>query len=417
MRFHPPRMDAVSEREFELYREIVSGIYRFQDMTLARLLELAGEDTVTLIVSDHGFYSNHLRPRHIPDRPAGPTRWHRPYGIFCAQGPGIRADERIHGATVLDIAPTVLHLFGLPVGDDMDGRARTDIFTQPQAVERIPSWEDVPGDAGLHPPERRQDPFEAREALRQLVELGYIDPPEADQEKAIRRAADELKANLALSYMDGGKPAEAAPLLEMLAAERPGERRFTLALAECYLNLGRLADCRRILETVYGGDRAWPQADLLLGIVEFAEGHADAALERLLRAENAAPGLPRLHNHLGAVYLRQRRWADAERAFRRALEIDVDSPPSHAGLAVAARRQGRPQEAAEHALRAAGLQYFSPAAHLQLGLSLAQLGDYARAAQALEACLSMRPGMRNAQRMLGRIRARQWRQQPRSARA
>lgn len=412
MRYHPPRMDDVDPREFERYRDVVGGIYRFQDMLLARLLELAGPDVTTLVLSDHGFYSNHLRPVQIPKRPAGPTRWHRPHGMLVIHGPGIRRDERIYGATLLDIAPTVLHLFGLPVGDDMDGHVLTSAFEDPAPPGRIASWDDVPGDAGMHPPEARQDPLAAREALRQLVDLGYIEAPDEDHETAARRATDELRGNLALAHLDAGQPAEALPLLQSLAAARPEEHRFQLALAECHLALGQIAACRELLERLYGDEaarsgRPLPQADLLLGITYLAEGRDEEALARFQRAEAAAPALPRLHNQLGAVYLRRRRWEDAERAFRRALEIDADSAPAHGGLAATLRRQGRPQEAAESALRAVGLQHFYPAAHLQLALSLAQMRLWPRAAQALETVLTMRRDAPAVEKLLRRVRARQ----------
>jgi Flp pilus assembly protein TadD len=408
MRFHPPRLESVAEKDFEIYQGVVAGIYRLHDMMLARLLELAGEDTAVLIVSDHGFYSNHLRPRAIPDRPAGPTIWHRPHGILALRGPGIRADEQLFGASILDIAPTVLHFLGLPVGQDMDGKVLTAAFEHPAPVESIPSWEAIPGECGMHSPERRQDPLEAREALRQLVDLGYIEAPDADMEKAMRRAEDELRWNLALSLMDGEQTGEAMPLLKRLVAARPDEKRFRLSLAECCLMTGRPADCYAALVHLYGDaqENPPPQADLLLGIALFAEGRSAEALHRLLRAERSAPRLPRLHNHLGAVYLKRRLWREAERAFRRALEIDQDSPAAYTGLSAAARRQGRLREAAEHALQAVGLHYFSPHAHLQLGLALARLGDLKRAAQALETCLGMRPQMTGARRVLARIQSR-----------
>jgi predicted AlkP superfamily phosphohydrolase/phosphomutase len=38
------------------------------------------------------------------------------------KGEHIQQDERIYGATLLDVTPTILTLFGLPVGEDMDGR-------------------------------------------------------------------------------------------------------------------------------------------------------------------------------------------------------------------------------------------------------------------------------------------------------
>ncbi len=74
-------------------------------MMLGTLLGLAGEDTTVILMSDHGFHPDHLRPKTIPDEPAGPAVEHCPYGIFVMKGPGIKKDERIYGATVVDIAP------------------------------------------------------------------------------------------------------------------------------------------------------------------------------------------------------------------------------------------------------------------------------------------------------------------------
>ena len=43
MPFHPPRRPGVAQREFELYRDVISGGYRFFDMMLESLLAHAGD--------------------------------------------------------------------------------------------------------------------------------------------------------------------------------------------------------------------------------------------------------------------------------------------------------------------------------------------------------------------------------------
>ena len=121
MPFHPPRLPEISQRDFEIYGEVMTGIYRFHDLMLGRLVDLAGPGAHVMIISDHGFESGERRPRG----PVEPAKWHRPQGVLVLQGPGIRRDERIEGATLLDVAPTVLTLLGLPIGEDMEeiGRA------------------------------------------------------------------------------------------------------------------------------------------------------------------------------------------------------------------------------------------------------------------------------------------------------
>ena len=123
MHYHPPKLDWVAqETEFEMYKGVVRGAYRFHDMMLERLLHLAGPETTVILCSDHGFESGSQRPRV-----SRASRLGRPSGIgnmeFSSMaGPGIKRDERIYGASLIDIAPTVLALFDLPIGEDMDGR-------------------------------------------------------------------------------------------------------------------------------------------------------------------------------------------------------------------------------------------------------------------------------------------------------
>ncbi len=55
---------------------------------------------------------------------------HTQYGVFMAYGPDIKEGEIIDNAQIYDIAPTVLHVYGIPVPGDMDGRVLKEIFRE-----------------------------------------------------------------------------------------------------------------------------------------------------------------------------------------------------------------------------------------------------------------------------------------------
>jgi tetratricopeptide (TPR) repeat protein len=438
MHYHPPRMDGVPEDKFEIYKDVVNGAYRFHDMMLQTLLDLAGPDATVIIASDHGFHSDHLRPRGIPVEPAGPAVQHRPFGVISMKGENIRQDERIYGATLLDITPTILTLFGLPVGEDMDGRVLVQAFEQPPVIKRIPSWEAEPGECGMHPSDLRMDPAAAQAVLQQFVALGYIQPPSENQAKATETAVREQQYNLARAHLDGRRYQDALPILEQLAEKWPDEIRFAQHLAQCCLLLQRREQAKSILQrlVVYepkprakpelGNAEATPAAedlpaiegateptdqsfkprpwaDLLMGVIHFEEGNMDDALASLLKAEQSDPRLPDLHLRIGQTYLRLKRTSDAERAFERALDIDGDSPEAHLGLSLVRLRQRRNEEAAEQALLAVGLQHFLPMGHFYLGLALARLGHRERAIVAFETSASMLPGLLAAHRYLAAL--------------
>jgi len=122
MRYHPPRQDWIDEKDFELYSGVIKAAYQFHDLMLGVYMNLVDEDTAIMLISDHGFHPDHLRPKELPNEPAGPADEHRQFGVFVLNGPGIKQDDMVFGASLVDIAPTVLQLFGLPIGRDMDGR-------------------------------------------------------------------------------------------------------------------------------------------------------------------------------------------------------------------------------------------------------------------------------------------------------
>ncbi len=53
---------------------------------------------------------------------------HRLEGIFVAKGPQVKANYRFERAEIIDIAPTILHILGLPIPEDMDGKVLKEIF-------------------------------------------------------------------------------------------------------------------------------------------------------------------------------------------------------------------------------------------------------------------------------------------------
>ncbi|MEM9083026.1 MAG: alkaline phosphatase family protein [Planctomycetota bacterium] len=250
MKYHPPRRDFIPQEDFDLYHNVVTMGYCYHDLMLGRLLELSGDDVTTIVMSDHGFHPDHLRPKYVPSEPAGPAVEHRDLGIFVINGPGIKKGEQLHGLSLLDVAPTVLSLYGLPVGKDMDGRVIATAFESPMRVRTIESWDDVEGDDACHDPEKVLTPEQSQQAIQQLVDLGYMEAPSDDDDENVRRAEVELEFNLARSYLDANRHQDALPLLRELYAQNPSEYRIGAQLALCYRQLGLVDELHALVEMI-----------------------------------------------------------------------------------------------------------------------------------------------------------------------
>jgi predicted AlkP superfamily phosphohydrolase/phosphomutase len=105
-----------------------------------------------------------------PDR----SGFHRMEGILFVSGPGIRRGRELRGASIMDIAPTVLALMGVPIPEAMDGRVLEAAMTHDlrQQLSVTYSREEYGGPEQLASPEISA---EDEEALRsRLRGLGYV---------------------------------------------------------------------------------------------------------------------------------------------------------------------------------------------------------------------------------------------------
>jgi arylsulfatase A-like enzyme/Flp pilus assembly protein TadD len=436
MRYHPPKLPTVSQDDFETYRGVVEAGYRFHDQMLDRLLEIAGDDCTVVLVSDHGFHSDHLRPLVIPDVPAGPSAEHRALGVFCMAGPGIKRDAHVHGAGLLDVTPTVLTLLGLPVGRDMPGRPLLEAFETPPEAEYVDSWESVEGDAGMHPEEARPDVWAEQEAIQQLAELGYVDPAAGDHAGLIAMAQREADYNLGRVLLSRGKAAAGLEKMQAayeaaVAAEdgtaRQHRRFFGKGYLQALVGAGRTDPARALLSTLRAAHRAESerargavaQENPSASVRRFAATVADenlmltlAEAQLLLRAgdlESADALLDRLTYGktdptalllTGRLHVALGRYAEARDAFERVLGTDPDNARAYNGLAQAAIGEKRYADAADAALSAVSALYHFPEAHYHYGVAIGQLGFGERALQAFQIAVRQDPTLAQAHRRI-----------------
>jgi predicted AlkP superfamily pyrophosphatase or phosphodiesterase len=185
--------DPPSTEQVANFGDVIADYYAYTDRALGDLLDAYGRDTNVIIVSDHGMHAVNLQNTFDADVPPpninSGEHQDAPPGIFIAAGPGIQQDGRTAApdeiaradlpkvGSVLDITPTLLAMFGLPVGQDMDGEVMATLFA-PGALgglglTTVPThdtrefFEGRAGGWALDPGEQ--------ERLQQLRDLGYIE--------------------------------------------------------------------------------------------------------------------------------------------------------------------------------------------------------------------------------------------------
>jgi tetratricopeptide (TPR) repeat protein len=337
-----------------VYKDVASGVYRFLDMLLGRLMEMAGPKACVILVSDRAAAE------------AGAlNRMELPRGILAAAAPGIQPDELTFGVSLLDIAPTVLALYGFQPAPGMAGRQIPEICSATPTRELRES--EAPAQEAASDALAMDREIAALEALGYNNAVGDAMRPQAEEQRKRRTL------NLVWVLLGQSREREAAPLLEQLAAANPERAEIRLYLGHTLFRCGRIAEARNVYEQLRSEFPHHPLEPVVMAQLAIAEGKPDEAQAHLAAGRGRAGLDAALDSAIGELYLKLVRGEEAVAAFESAVRSDAGLATAHEGLARALLLCERSEEAAEAAMDAIRTRYDLPSAHLALGRALAAL--------------------------------------------
>ena len=182
--------------EVKTFHDVIPAYYRYMDGVLGELVDAWPEDTTVLVVSDHGMVSQHVEIEKLGQfgsANGGKSKYSHTGGhgraepgVLLAAGPlvkdqgdGFQAQSFTRSGlktqgTVVDLCPTLLTIFGVPVGEDMAGIPMVKVLVpEVQALPRIPTHDDADWlDAR---PQTGIQPVDSSGRISQLENLGYLD--------------------------------------------------------------------------------------------------------------------------------------------------------------------------------------------------------------------------------------------------
>ena len=403
MPFAPPPLPWVKEPLARSYGHAVDGAYEEADALLGRLIEGIPAPTV-VVVSDHGFKTGDNRPP-TESRPGYGVAadWHRRYGILILAGPPFRRGVEIPDVSLLDVAPTLLRIAGLPIGEDMDGRPVDAAFdpawlgAHPEAY--IPSWEETviaaapmedaastasgtTGNAPAAAPGSASAAAEGdRERIERLRSLGYI----------ASGGGVNAHNNRGASLLSQRRFEEAIDEFEQAVRSNEDLSIARINMARARIELKDLDGARREIDLLLEKKPRSKDAEFLLGRIAALEGHPDEAEAAYRRALAFDAHDTEARNALGLLLEGRGRHEEALEEFRQVVAVDADFAEARNNLGAALRALGREDEAADAFRKAIALDPRTPGPYNNLAILLEDRGDYGAAETLLREALKRAP--------------------------
>jgi tetratricopeptide (TPR) repeat protein/predicted AlkP superfamily pyrophosphatase or phosphodiesterase len=423
MPYAPPPLPGVDPEAQRRFAHVVDAYYAHADGLLGRLIE-AYRPTTVIVASDHGFRTGDNRPLTESRIGYGAAAdWHRKYGILVLNGPAFRHGVTLDEASVLDLTPTILRLFGLPVGEDMDGRPVSEAFdaewVAAHAEQYVPTWEasgtGPPAPAGRHagesetaaapvPPGKAnraaatgtatgsQDSAGDRERLQRLRDLGYIGGGETHDGKGVSAPSDSNAGagvvgvetanahnNRGTILYSEGRWDEAIREFEQAMASNEDLTIARLNIARAYYRKKDYARSEAVLREHLQRQPRSKEAENLLGGLAMDQGRLAEAEAHFRKSLSYEPNFTDARNSLGLLLEKLGRHDEALAEFERVVKVDPEYAEGYNNIGVVLKNSGRTEEAVAAFRHAIAADPDFSGAYSNLGLILEDRHDDAAA--------------------------------------
>ncbi|HEV8336785.1 MAG TPA: alkaline phosphatase family protein [Candidatus Polarisedimenticolia bacterium] len=409
----PPKMAMVTDDEYRQFHGVVEAFYRYQDRLLGEILQHADPRTTVVLLSDHGFKNGSGRPTDDPPYIEGkPGKWHRLYGIFLIAGPGVRPGA-LDTVSLLDVAPTVLALAGIPPSREMKGRVLAEALRPAEAkslaLERVETYE-----LGARPESSATATTEAdRQMIESLRSLGYIASGDGGGGSRDEAPSGELTgdtvtyhSNLAALHLKSKNFAKAQAEIDAALRIVPDYLPALMTQASLDQATGRtdkaLEVYRKIVDS--GGSERGVMSSLA-GLFE-KSGRLEEGIAYFSRLRESRPGVAEASLSLGRLREAKGEAAAAEALYRQAVREDPAGPEAAARLFEILKKKGEEATLKPEVARGLSLNENSVGHHNLMGLILEREGDWAGAEKHLRRAAELDPDYAGVLANLGSLCAR-----------
>lgn len=209
------------------------------------------------------------------------------------------------------------------------------------------------------------------------------------------------KYNLAIGLLRNHQPAEAASLLEPLAAARSGDAGILNLLGTAYEAEGKPAKALQAYQSAMRTDPTNPNGYLDVTQLLMGAGRFDESEQFIEEGLKVVPNSYALEMRMGAVQMMLGKYNEARESFQKAIQVHPEIPLGYVALAQTYLRREQNQQAADVLAEARqklphqfALEYF-------YGQALLHLNRNSEAAQILKGAVSLKPDVPDAHFQLG----------------
>lgn len=338
--FHPPYREGVSYADYRAYWPVVANFYAELDRLVGEWLRVLEPGTAVMITSTHGYQWGRNRLKAWSSR-IGSLPQHDASGILIVWGERVNALKSRRQASIMDVAPTVLAMMGLPKSSEMPGDVMAWTFEDVRPIEGVKV---VRYDEYIdREPVAASGTIPAERYRHELQRIGHvIDPAQMAMPQQDDAATADERRPASLSATEWGRYA----WLNNHAIDLRQEKKLSDALKEnaaaielhptrptAYLNrammlleANRLTDAENALFEAI--DRGLPNGEqYVLDLAAWYRGknQMTRAIALLDRARGVYPNSYRISANRGAALAAVERYTEAETDLQRALQLQPSS--------------------------------------------------------------------------------------------